>query len=65
MSWQGVGKTILIDTIMNAAMYTDIFEKNLKSFTRKLRLRNTFIFQQDNDSKHAAKETQKWLTKIL
>ena len=44
---------------MNAAMYTDILKKNLKSPARKFRLGNKFNFQQDNYPKHTTKETQK------
>ena len=56
MSLRGVGKITFIHNIMNAAIYTDILKKNLKSLARKLRLRNNFIFQLDNDPKHTTKK---------
>ena len=44
---------------MNEARYIEIL-KNLLQSAKDLRLRQRFMFQQDNDPKHAAKATLEW-----
>ena len=61
MTWNGIGRLVFIDGIMNGEMYRDIINNNLPltNKTRKFELENA-IFQHDNDPKHTAKVTQKW-----
>ena len=57
-SWKGVGKLTFIDEKMDASMYCEILKANLRPSTKKLRMGNDFILQQDNDPKHTAKKTK-------
>ena len=57
----GTGKLVKIEGKMNAAMYRDILDENLLQSALDLKLGRRFIFQQDNDPKHSAKVTKKWL----
>ncbi|CAK9796647.1 Transposable element Tc1 transposase [Anthophora quadrimaculata] len=61
-SWEGVGHLIKIDGIMTADTYIDILCENLEVSLLQLGLENSFILQQDNDPKHTAKKTKKFLT---
>lgn len=61
MSWNGVGNLTFIDGIMNAEKYVDILRHNLKSSAEKLGIKDTFLFQQDNDPKHTANKTKEWM----
>ena len=58
MAWNGVGKLEFIDETMNADLYNNILKQNLKSSAKKLRLGNSFLFQQENDPKHTARKTK-------
>uniref|UniRef100_A0AAQ4RBZ2 Tc1-like transposase DDE domain-containing protein n=1 Tax=Gasterosteus aculeatus aculeatus TaxID=481459 RepID=A0AAQ4RBZ2_GASAC len=57
----GTGRPVRIEGKMNAAMYRDILDENMLQSALDLRLGRWFIFQQDNDPKHTAKITKKWL----
>ncbi len=57
----GTGRLVRIEGKMNAAMYRNILNENLLHRALDLRLGRRFIFQQDNDPKHTAKITKKWL----
>jgi hypothetical protein len=46
---------------MNEEKYREILDENLLQSTQDLRVVRKFNFQQDNDPKHTAKTTQKWL----
>lgn len=46
---------------MDAAIYSQILEKNLYPSTRKLKMGRSFTFQHDNNSKDSAKRTTLWL----
>ena len=47
---------------MNAQNYKKIWQENLMSSVESLELPSDNIFQQDNDPKHTAKSTKKWLS---
>ncbi|KAG2467933.1 TCB1 transposase, partial [Polypterus senegalus] len=57
----GTGRLVRIKGRMTAAMYRDILDENLLQSAFDLRLRLRFIFQHDNDPKHTAKISKKWL----
>ncbi|GFW97804.1 transposable element Tcb1 transposase [Trichonephila clavipes] len=55
----GVGNLVFIDGIMmDHKLYIDILNNNLKESAKKLGLDGDFIFQQDNDSKHTARNVK-------
>ena len=51
----------VIDVKMNAQMYKQFLQENLMSSVGSLGVLSDNIFQQDNDPKHTAKSTKKWL----
>ncbi|KAG2465684.1 TCB1 transposase, partial [Polypterus senegalus] len=57
----GTGRLVRIKGKMTAAMSRDILDENLLQSALDLRLGRRFIFQQDNDPKHTAKISKKWL----
>ena len=57
----GTGKLVRIEGMMDGTKYREILEGNLFQSSRDLRLGQNFTFQQDNDPKHTAKATLKWL----
>lgn len=61
MAANGVGNLCFIEGIMTALTYIDILRHNLKVSAQKLGLETSFVFQQDNDSKHTANLTREWL----
>ena len=63
-AWDGVGKLEFIDETMNTDLYNNILKRNLKSSAKKHRLGNSFLFQQDNYLKHAAKKLKPFLMKM-
>ena len=61
-SVKDIGKISVIDSKMNAQKYKEILQKYLMSSVECLELPSYYIFLQDNDSKHTAKSTKKWLS---
>lgn len=62
MAASGVGKLhILQEKIMDHRIYIQILKDNLQSSAEMLNLGDNYIFQQDNDPKHAAQNTKLWL----
>ncbi|KAG2465422.1 TCB1 transposase, partial [Polypterus senegalus] len=57
----GTGRLVRIKRKMTAAMYRDILGENLLQSALDLRLGRQFILQQDNDPKHTARISKKWL----
>ena len=57
----GTGKLVRIEGKMNGAKYREILDENLLQSAQEQRLGRRFPFQQDNNPKHTAKTTQKWL----
>ena len=52
-----------IEGRMNGAMYREILGDNLLPSVRALKIGCGWVFQHDNDPRHAAKETKEWLKK--
>jgi hypothetical protein len=57
----GTWRLVRIEGKMNEEKYREILDENLLQSTQDLRVVRKFNFQQDNDPKHTAKTTQKWL----
>ncbi|MBN3288553.1 TCB1 transposase, partial [Polyodon spathula] len=57
----GPGKFVTMEGQMDAAKSREILQENLLKSARDLGLGKRFIFQQDNDPQHTAKETLEWL----
>ena len=62
MTWQGVGFLCRIDGTMDANLYQTILGDELLATLQWYKLKKGNIyFQHDNDPKHTAKSTKKWL----
>ena len=59
--WAGTGRLVTIEGKMNEAKYREIPDKNLLQSAQDFRMVRRFTLPQDNDPKHTAKTTQKWL----
>ncbi|KAI4901942.1 hypothetical protein NFI96_021236 [Prochilodus magdalenae] len=46
---------------MNSAVYQKILKESVRPSVRDLKLKRTWVLQQDNDPKHASKSTSEWL----
>lgn len=58
----GVGELLFIDGRMNAEMFLNILKLGLKRTAEMHGLNwSNLVFQQDNDPKHTAKLTQRWI----
>jgi hypothetical protein len=53
-SYHGVERLVFIDGLIDATKYVDILSNNLYASANLMGL-DSFIFQQDNDLKHASK----------
>ncbi len=53
----------IIDVTMNSALYQKILKENVRPSVRDLKLKHTWVMQQDNDHKHTSKSTAEWLKK--
>lgn len=61
ISWHGVGRLHCIDGHMNAELYCVILEESLLgSLADKSVAQDDFIFQRDNDPKHASHHAKFW-----
>lgn len=58
----GVGKLVVVEGNMDSIQYVSILSNNLKISASKMKM-DTFIFQQDNDSKHCSKFTREFFLK--
>ena len=54
-SYNGIGNSVEISGKMDRYMYRDILKNNLNESAARMGLGSDFIFQQDNDPKHASK----------
>ncbi len=56
----GPGRLAIIDGIMNSALYQKILKENVWPSVCDLKLKRTWVMQQDNDPKHTSKSTSEW-----
>uniref|UniRef100_A0AAR2LJV0 Transposase n=1 Tax=Pygocentrus nattereri TaxID=42514 RepID=A0AAR2LJV0_PYGNA len=59
----GPGRLAVINGTMNSAVYQKILKENVRPSVRELKLKRTWVLQQDNDPKHTSKSTTEWLKK--
>ncbi len=59
----GPGRLAIIDGIMNSALYQKILKENVRPSVCDLKLKCTWVIQQDNDPKHTNKSTSEWFKK--
>ncbi|KAK3510447.1 hypothetical protein QTP70_006837 [Hemibagrus guttatus] len=55
----GPGPLAIVEGTMNSQVYQDILKNNLKVTVCKLKLRRSWVMEQDNDSKHKSKSTER------
>uniref|UniRef100_A0A1B8Y1H7 JmjC domain-containing protein n=1 Tax=Xenopus tropicalis TaxID=8364 RepID=A0A1B8Y1H7_XENTR len=48
---------------MNSTVYQKILKENVRPSVRQLKLKRSWVLQQDNDPKHTSKSTSEWLKK--
>ncbi|KAK3533287.1 hypothetical protein QTP70_014310 [Hemibagrus guttatus] len=56
-------KLAVINGTMNSAVYQKILKENVRPSVCDLKLKRTWVLQQDNDPKHTSKSTSEWLKK--
>ncbi|KAK3548201.1 hypothetical protein QTP70_005167 [Hemibagrus guttatus] len=59
----GPGRLAVINETMNSAVYQKILKENVRLSVCDLKLKRTWVLQQDNDPKHTSKSTSEWLKK--
>ncbi|KAK3540398.1 hypothetical protein QTP70_030411, partial [Hemibagrus guttatus] len=59
----GPGRLAVINGTMNSAVYQKILKVNVRPSVCDLKLKRTWVLQQDNDPKHTSKSTSEWLKK--
>ncbi|KAK3531532.1 hypothetical protein QTP70_024909 [Hemibagrus guttatus] len=59
----GPGRLAVINGTMNSAVYQKILKENVRPSVCDLKLKGTWVLQQDNDPKHTSKSTSEWLKK--
>ncbi|KAK3537399.1 hypothetical protein QTP70_008851 [Hemibagrus guttatus] len=57
------GRLAVINGTMNSAVYQKILKDNVRPSVCDLKLKRTWVLQQDNDPKHTSKSTSEWLKK--
>ncbi|KAK3549476.1 hypothetical protein QTP86_001477 [Hemibagrus guttatus] len=57
----GPGRLAVISGTMNSADYQKILKENVRPSVCDLKLKRTWVLQQDNDPKHTSKSTSEWL----
>ncbi|KAK3570405.1 hypothetical protein QTP86_019286 [Hemibagrus guttatus] len=60
---EGPGRLAVINGTMNSAVYQNILKENVRPSVCDLKLKQTWVLQQDNDPKHTSKSTSEWLKK--
>ncbi|KAK3554272.1 hypothetical protein QTP70_020132, partial [Hemibagrus guttatus] len=59
----GPGRLAVINGTMNSADYQKLLKENVRPSVCDLKLKRTWVLQQDNDPKHTSKSTSEWLKK--
>ncbi|KAK3561426.1 hypothetical protein QTP86_002540 [Hemibagrus guttatus] len=59
----GPGRLAVINGTMNSAVYQKILKETVRPSVCDLKLKRTWVLQQDNDPKHSSKSTSEWLKK--
>ncbi|KAK3535010.1 hypothetical protein QTP70_001966 [Hemibagrus guttatus] len=59
----GPGRLAVINGTMNSAVYQKILKENVRPSVCDLKLKPTWVLQQDNDPKHTSKSASEWLKK--
>ncbi|KAK3506739.1 hypothetical protein QTP70_021775 [Hemibagrus guttatus] len=59
----GPGRLAVINGTMNSAVYQKVLKENVRPSVCDLKLKRTWVLQQDNDPKHSSKSTSEWLKK--
>ncbi|KAK3522302.1 hypothetical protein QTP86_001995 [Hemibagrus guttatus] len=59
----GPGRLAVINGTMNSAVYQKILKENVRPSVCDLKLKQTWVLQQDNDPQHTSKSTSEWLKK--
>ncbi|KAI4895768.1 hypothetical protein NFI96_024067, partial [Prochilodus magdalenae] len=59
----GPGRLAVINGTMNSTVYQKILKGNVWPSVHDLKLKGTWVLQQDNDPKHTSKSTSEWLKK--
>ncbi len=59
----GPGRLAVLNGTMNSAVYQKILKDNVRPSVRDLKMKRTWVLQQDNDPKHTSKSTSEWLKK--
>uniref|UniRef100_A0A9J8AH52 Transposase Tc1-like domain-containing protein n=1 Tax=Cyprinus carpio carpio TaxID=630221 RepID=A0A9J8AH52_CYPCA len=59
----GPGRLVISDGTMNSALYQKILKKNVRLSVCDLKLKRTWVMEQDNDPKHTSKSISEWLKK--
>uniref|UniRef100_A0A8C6KDX3 Transposase Tc1-like domain-containing protein n=1 Tax=Nothobranchius furzeri TaxID=105023 RepID=A0A8C6KDX3_NOTFU len=57
----GTGRLAVINGTMNSTVYQNILKENVRPSVRQLKLKRSWVLQQDNDTKHTSKSTSEWL----
>ncbi|KAK3505940.1 hypothetical protein QTP70_003610 [Hemibagrus guttatus] len=57
------GRLAVINGTMNSAVYQKILKENARPSVCDLKLKRTWVLQQDNDPQHTSKSTSEWLKK--
>ncbi len=57
----GPGRLAITDGTVNSALYQKILKENVQPSVCDLKLKRTWVMQQDNDPKHTSKSTSEWL----
>ncbi|KAG2465277.1 TCB1 transposase, partial [Polypterus senegalus] len=57
----GTGNLVKVEGCMDSTQYQQILETNVQESVTKLKLRQGWIFQQDNDPKHCSKSTKAFM----
>ena len=59
----GTGKLAPIEGIMNSQLYQEILQNNVSASVKQLKLKHSWVFQQDNDPKHTSASTKACMKK--